>query len=105
MRVHMSFVMLSEPEQPPQKVFTGPAWATEHTQEVFVLMELGEGVAGGTVSLERFAAGLTLAKRTLHRLAPQYRPRKVEIMLAQLATWATIAKIKGANALQWREDV
>lgn len=100
MRVLMSFVV-TEPAE--RRVLTGPAWASEHTAQVFELMRLEVHLGHGLVPLDRFAEGLGIAKHTLEEQPWKRRP-KIAQTLASLATWATVARLKGATAIAWKED-
>jgi hypothetical protein len=100
MRVLMSFV-ITEPVE--RRVLTGPAWSSDHTAEVFELMRLEADLTKGTLPLTRFAEGLAAAKQKIEAEPWKSRP-KVEQTLTSLATWATVARIKGATAIAWRED-
>lgn len=100
MRILMTFTT-TEAEQT-KRVFGGPAWETSHTLEVFKLMHLEVELShGGAMPLERFAEGFAHARAAL---VGQIRRPKVERTLETLATWATVARLRGATEIQWRED-
>lgn len=100
MRVLMSFTVQAPA---PRQVIMGPAWGTEHVMEIFELMHFAVSTERGEMSLVQFAEGLARAKRLLGD-EPAAKRQKVARTLESLATWATIAKLKGATHFRWHED-
>lgn len=104
MHVVMTFVLPpAEGEAPPRLVFTGPRLPLDHASDVFALLELDLPLGEGMIPITKLREGLACARRTLNRWAPERRPKRAELTLMSLATWATVASIKGATALQWKE--
>ena len=103
MRVLMTFVTIEAEQKDPQRVITGPAWESNHTAEVFELMRLEVDLGHGLIPLARFAEGLARARQTLEDEPWKPRP-KISKTIDSLATWATVARMKGATAIAWQED-
>jgi hypothetical protein len=117
MRVVMSFCIRGEGKtrgeklapKGYQRVVTGPAWGVVRTGVVFDLMGLCVSTHEGVLPLERVTEGLKRARRSMYsdsaRLAAQHGHDRDALVrsLESLATWCTIARMRGATDVAWKE--
>lgn len=104
MRVVMSFVVRDEDAagvETWRKVLPGPAWGAMKAEALFRLMAFYE--LDGRKSLELVAIGLARARAELAALSEAER-KEVGPLLESLASWATVARMRGAEALAWTTD-
>jgi hypothetical protein len=100
MRIVMTFVVKCEDFE--QNVLPGPAWGYAQAERLFELMAIPE-VVEGQKSLDVVRVGLARARAELEGLPEELRAELAR-MVDSLGTWATVAKLQGANAVRWSTD-